>query len=201
MLILTSCNGIDDQQSDVAAITALDEDMHIELMLGQSEKENYLVVQSDDKFLIADLICVCEDSGVAEISCNMTDVDNVIRFTVKAVGTGETKVYFGARGTDITSESISITVTEQEIATTATTTVEQTTVKTDTESAAAAVNTYATNNNDTTVAAVADNSQIVYITPSGKKYHLSKTCAGVNAIETTLQEASKSREPCKKCAQ
>ena len=41
---------------------------------------------------------------------------------------------------------------------------------------------------------------VVYITPTGKKYHYSKSCAGKNAIATTLSKAKQSYGPCKKCA-
>lgn len=41
----------------------------------------------------------------------------------------------------------------------------------------------------------------VYITPTGKRYHLSPDCAGKNKIESDLDEAaSKGLTPCKKCA-
>lgn len=46
------------------------------------------------------------------------------------------------------------------------------------------------------------NSPTAYITPSGKRYHLSQSCAGENAIKTTIAEASdKGYTPCAKCAQ
>ena len=41
----------------------------------------------------------------------------------------------------------------------------------------------------------------VYIAPTGKRYHYSKSCAGVNARAVSLSEAKESgRTPCKKCA-
>ncbi len=44
------------------------------------------------------------------------------------------------------------------------------------------------------------NSKTVYITPSGKRWHLSESCAGKNAMATTLEKAEeKSLTPCKKC--
>ena len=43
-------------------------------------------------------------------------------------------------------------------------------------------------------------NQGVYITPTGKKYHFSKDCAGPNAIPISLSDAQKNYEPCKKCA-
>lgn len=42
----------------------------------------------------------------------------------------------------------------------------------------------------------------VYITPTGSKYHLSASCAGENAIPTTLEDAENTGyTPCAKCAQ
>lgn len=42
----------------------------------------------------------------------------------------------------------------------------------------------------------------VYITPTGKRYHFDKECAGKNAIPSTLQMATgKGLTPCKTCAQ
>ena len=41
----------------------------------------------------------------------------------------------------------------------------------------------------------------VYVTPSGKKYHYSTSCAGKNARATTLSAAQASgKDPCAKCA-
>lgn len=43
-------------------------------------------------------------------------------------------------------------------------------------------------------------STIVYITPTGKRYHYSKSCAGKNASETTKTKAEKlGLTGCKKC--
>ncbi|MBQ7096600.1 MAG: sulfite exporter TauE/SafE family protein [Clostridia bacterium] len=40
----------------------------------------------------------------------------------------------------------------------------------------------------------------VYVTPTGKKYHLDNKCAGVNAIPKSKAEVEGKYEPCKKCA-
>ena len=53
----------------------------------------------------------------------------------------------------------------------------------------------------TTKASSTTYSNVVYITPTGSKYHCSKSCAGPNAIKTTLKEAKASGyKPCKVCA-
>lgn len=44
------------------------------------------------------------------------------------------------------------------------------------------------------------NGQTVYITPSGKKYHYKKSCAGKNAMERDINKVKNSYDPCKKCA-
>ena len=48
-------------------------------------------------------------------------------------------------------------------------------------------------------AATQQNTQTVYITPSGKRYHLSATCGGKNSRPVDISEVG-SRTPCKKCA-
>ena len=46
-----------------------------------------------------------------------------------------------------------------------------------------------------------DLSFTVYITPTGKRYHLDAGCAGENKIECSLEEAAdKGLTPCKRCA-
>ena len=43
--------------------------------------------------------------------------------------------------------------------------------------------------------------QVVYVTPTGEKYHFSADCAGENAITTTLYDAEADEyDPCGKCA-
>lgn len=46
-------------------------------------------------------------------------------------------------------------------------------------------------------------SKTVYITPTGKRYHLSRTCGGKNSTPASLDDAINvySLTPCKKCAQ
>lgn len=47
-----------------------------------------------------------------------------------------------------------------------------------------------------------DNSRTVYITPTGKRYHLDPDCGGKNSTATTLNKAEKlGLTPCAKCAQ
>lgn len=45
-----------------------------------------------------------------------------------------------------------------------------------------------------------ENDVIVYITPTGKRFHLKSSCAGKNAIKSFLSEIKAEYTPCKKCA-
>ena len=57
-----------------------------------------------------------------------------------------------------------------------------------------------TSNSKTTTAKPTNNGT-VYITPTGKRYHLSSTCGGKNSTPTTLEEAlGLGLTPCGKCA-
>ena len=48
-------------------------------------------------------------------------------------------------------------------------------------------------------AAAQQQEQMVYITPSGERYHLSASCGGKNSHQVPISQIS-SRTPCKKCA-
>lgn len=48
---------------------------------------------------------------------------------------------------------------------------------------------------------IATASGEVFITPTGKKYHLERACAGKNAIASLKEDVEESYQPCKKCAQ
>ena len=92
---------------------------------------------------------------------------------IKKVGVGETYVYIQTKDKTLQSEKIKVVVEETETEETETTFEEE----------------------------PVDNSRTVYVTPYGKKYHYSKSCAGSNASETTENSAKISHDPCKKCAQ
>lgn len=72
---------------------------------------------------------------------------------------------------------------------------------TNTDTTAVEENTEASQDNNKTEQTTIDNSEKVYITPTGSKYHYSKDCAGKNAIERSLDSVKNSYGPCKKCAQ
>lgn len=58
------------------------------------------------------------------------------------------------------------------------------------------------NNTTGTVNNAKTDSQTVYVTPTGKRYHLISTCGGKNSRAVSLSQAkSMGLTPCKKCAQ
>lgn len=95
------------------------------------------------------------------------------RCKIKKVSAGETYVYIQTKDGTVQSEKIKVIVEAEE----------------------------PEEDEETVVDTPVDNSRTVYITPTGKKYHYSKSCAGSNAIETTEDSAKYSHDPCKKCAQ
>lgn len=116
---------------------------------------------------------VSENPEVATIEFEKTN-----QCIIKGVNSGETYVYIKTKDGLVQSEKLKVIVESQ----------------TD--------KTYqATDSDDTSDNNPIDNSRIVYITPTGKKYHYRKTCAGKNAIEKTLDSVKDSYGPCKKCVQ
>ncbi len=91
------------------------------------------------------------------------------RCKIKKVGVGETYVYIRTKDGTVQSEKIKVIVEAEG------------------------------KEEETVVDTPVDNSRTVYITPTGKKYHYSRSCAGNNAIETTEDSAKYSYDPCKKC--
>ncbi len=89
---------------------------------------------------------------------------------------------FSTEHTISTLESTTLPTTETTVATTITTTTTTTT---------------STRSEQTTTE---NKGPVVYITPYGEKYHMSKSCAGGNAIEYNYKDAIARYEPCKKCS-
>lgn len=96
-------------------------------------------------------------------------------FTVSAVKSGTTYVYIKTKSGAVESKKLKVTVKDDD-----------TTHK---QNAATAEN------------APTKTSVTVYITPTGKRYHYSKSCAGKNAMARDLDAVTGSYTPCKKCAQ
>lgn len=109
--------------------------------------------------------------------------------TVKAVGEGETYICVQTESKSVQSQKLKVVVNKPTQPPT-----EKPTQPKNTSNSTSNTKSYSNNYSDYS-------SNIVYITPTGKKYHYSQACAGKNAIETTLDSASINYDPCKKCAQ
>ncbi len=63
---------------------------------------------------------------------------------------------------------------------------------------------YSVNENESFISNehIKENNMTVYITPTGKRYHIVETCGGKNSYATTLDKAKNFYylTPCKKCA-
>lgn len=140
--------------------------------------------------LNSDFVFVYSDDSIAKCDVQfLTDSSITVRVTGYAPGT--TTMHIETTDGTIKSNEITIEVLGRPAA------AETTTQETTTE----ATTTETTIKETTTEATTKDTSRTVYITPSGSKYHYSKSCAGDNAIERTLNEVKDAYEPCKKCAQ
>ena len=112
---------------------------------------------------------------------------------------GDQEISESAEGNDVVAQTETEAETETEIRTEP-----EIETEPETETTTAAVDETTTQLPTTVNNDAAQNefvSRTVYITPTGAKYHYSKSCAGKNAIETSLESARQSYDPCKKCAQ
>ena len=124
-------------------------------------------------------------SNVTQNTTNTTTNNNVSQNTVEAVAEPEKKQETAKVDTSSKSSSTS---TSQSNKATKTQTKKQTTGSSSSKS--------------TSSSAPVTNSQTVYVTPTGKRYHLISTCGGKNSTASTLNKAkARGLTPCKKCAQ
>ncbi len=99
--------------------------------------------------------------------------------------------------TTTTTTTATITTTVAVTTTTATTTTTTVTALTTTTASATTKGISVT-----TTATAEENGTVVYVTPTGKRYHLIATCGGKNSTAATLEQAlRRGLTPCKKCAQ
>ncbi len=101
--------------------------------------------------------------------------------TIEKKGPGETFVYIQTLDGSVKSEKVKVIVEEEE-----------------TEPQSNSEDTYYGGG---VVDEPIDNSRTVYVTPYGKKYHYSLSCAGENGSPISENTAKNSYGPCKKCAQ
>lgn len=180
----------------------------IVLRQGETAYEEYFEVIYKNGFSVSDISFISQDESVAAVKYSVTDRNRYVCFKVTAKSVGETYIFFSADGGEITSEKIKVTVLPA--------TADNTEVVTEKESEAVSevtgVETEKTTENstenykepkekNTSDASDKNHGNKVYITPYGKRYHYSQSCAGKNAEAATKNSAiSSGRTPCKKCA-
>ena len=160
---------------------------------GEQREVQFSAYATLQSFSFDDLAeCVSENTDVAEVSFNGGQAPS-FSCTVKPVGTGETHIYIVSKDQKVKSQKIKVVVEPQK---------QESTVTAESKSGGsgyAAEQPAQNQQNNYQNQAPRQNGRTVYITPTGKKYHYSSSCAGKNAIETTEQEASRNYGPCKKC--
>ncbi len=117
------------------------------------------------------------------------DGSDTFKFRIEAIGTGTAHIWFETADKSVKTPEIKIKVTETE----------------DRNNKRARDRVF--NNKSTTESVViqtenetSPTDKTVYVTPTGKKYHYSKSCAGKNATPKSLEDAKRHYDPCKKCA-
>lgn len=162
-------------------------------------KTNEPAGQTD--LLNSDFVIVFDNENIADAQVDyLYDYTQEISVTVKGLNPGTTNMHVETTDGTVKSNEIVVEVIGEKPTyswgsdSTDETTTETTTRETTTERET-------TTRETTTEETTKDNSRTVYTTPTGEKYHFSKSCAGKNAIEHTLNEVKDTHEPCKKCAQ
>lgn len=151
--------------------------------------ELYLSVKAKGNFDEATVIANSDNPFVAAVVEKSYDGSETLKFRIEAIGTGTAHIWFETADKGVKTPEIKIKVTERETATTNAPETEFSTTESTTENVV-----IQTENEERTT------DKTVYVTPTGKKYHFSKSCAGKNATPTSLEDAKRHYDPCKKCA-
>lgn len=186
----------------------------ISLALGKKDYTGKFNVEtlSGEAVDVDSLTAVSENESVASVTISENLLGD-FEFTVKALAKGETYIYIKANDEDVTSDKLRVIVKEPEKPTQPPTQ-PSTQAPTKAPKSENSGDYYSGNTNNYSGGENSDNDSysyyddvqdepqgtIVYITPTGKRYHYLKSCAGKNAIATTLADAQTRYTPCKKCA-
>lgn len=213
--LLAACGGgtvTDEGSSKITAINLFYQKDRLELAVGERSSKMHITVTSTGDFSKEQIEFVSDDENVAVVNYESTSYTSFIYFTVAGVGVGETDIYFKSTNSDAVSDKIHVVVHEPQnsdtVSTEADTSAETTPVTEAPGNSDNFVNSVPedtaptpsyTPNTESVYIPSSDNVTVVYITPTGSKYHYSMSCAGKNAIEKSLGEVSLTYEPCKKC--
>ena len=174
------------------AITKLDfreEYSGFELTAGEKSEEIYLSVTAKGILDEATVIAYSDNPAVAAVVEKTYDGSDTFKFRIEAIGTGTAHIWFETADKSVKTTEIKIKVTKHETEPTKTPETELSTTENTTENEVIQTEKEARTTDKT-----------VYVTPTGKKYHFSKSCAGKNATPKSLEDAKRHYDPCKKCA-
>lgn len=172
--------------------------------------------KSDDTIKINDFKFIVDKPDIATVTGMNVKTENgktILEILIKGLKIGETEFYVETSDGSAKSSSIKISVVDNIKETTTELTTEtttETTTPTTITTTKKPSNNKSTKENNTskkttttkkTATKPNKTGKTVYITPTGKKYHYSKDCAGKNAMKRDLSEVSNVYDPCKKCAQ
>lgn len=173
--------------------------------------------KSDDTIKINDFKFIVDKPDIATVTGMNVKTENgktILEILIKGLKIGETEFYVETSDGSAKSSSIKIYVVDNIKETTTELTTETTTETTTTPTTITTTkkpsNNKSTKENNTskkttttkkTATKPNKTGKTVYITPTGRKYHYSKDCAGKNAMKRDLSEVSNVYDPCKKCAQ
>lgn len=193
---------------------------------GETDYERFFEVIYENGFSVNDISFVSEDESIADVKYSVTDRNRYVCYKVVAKNAGDTDIYFTANDGDTVSAKIKVTVLSGAPETSNNLTTEGIYTDDLAEVSAEVSQTSASGQGQdepsesytdtaqppvaasetTDVSATEQPSSetkgdMVYVSPSGIRYHYSKSCAGKNAYSVTKASAIQNgKTPCKKCA-
>lgn len=206
--------GIDKISISESSITTELED--ITIYKGEMLQAEIHQHESDDIIKTNDFKFIVDKPDIATVTGMNVKTENgktILEILIKGLKIGETEFYVETADGAAKSSSIKIYVVDNIKETTTELTTEtttETTTPTTITTTKKPSNNKSTKENNTskkntttrkTTTKPNKTGKTVYITPTGKKYHYSKECAGKNAMKRDLSEVSNAYDPCKKCAQ
>ena len=159
---------------------------------GETKEDCFFEVISDNGFSEKDITFFSENLAVAIPEFTFTQNGRYVCYRINAVGEGETYIHLTVG--DISSEKTKVTVLKKEEIPEKKPDVKQTEPSSHQDNSSSRQEEPRGDETD-------KKSSVVFVAPTGKRYHLIKTCAGKNAVKMKKSQALKSgKTPCKKCA-
>ncbi len=180
----------------------------IELNEGEVSDTLHLIVSSNGDFNPEIILTHSDKFEVAAVSESKYVVSNVMAFKISAFKKGTTYIWFETVDNRIKTKGIKVTVKAKAAREEHP---EDKPIEDEPEEMAEKQPVKSVDETENTVQTPTAKSvesdeknpqkpSTVYVTPKGKKYHFSKSCAGKNAKQTDFDTAVKKYSPCKKCA-